>query len=98
MYEFFYNLDFSNSVDIVIPLPFTNQSFTLSTQPIQNFYSQHQALATLIEVSWYFVFGVYAFRLCYTFWISSVNGEILKDTSGFTARIDEMNVIKYFML
>jgi len=95
---FFNNLNFDNSIEFVIPIPFTNKTCTISTAPIQQFYSDNPILAGIITMSWYFVFGVYIFRIAYTFWLSAVNGTILKDSEGFTAKMDEFGVIKFFMM
>ena len=98
VYGFFNNLDTSLVVNVVIPIPFTDKSFTLSTSGLQNFYAQHTALSNLITISWYFVFGVYIFRLAYKFWLSSVTGSVFRDTEGFTADLDSDNLVKSLFL
>ena len=95
---FFSGLNFDNSIELIIPIPFTNKTCTISTAPIQQFYSDNSVLAGIITMSWYFVFGVYIFRIAYTFWLSAVNGTILKDSEGFTAKIDDFGIIKFFMM
>ena len=93
VYNHFNDLNMADSVDITIPLPFTNKSFVISTASIQNFYANNPMLATIITTFWYFLFGKYMYNLLMIVYVWLSNGKALSNTNELVDRINKNNFV-----
>lgn len=93
IFDYIDDLKTHKNMQVVIPLPFTNQSFTLDSKNITDFYDNHPELSTIITMLWYVTMGKFIIGLTISLFNWMSNGEILKDTDKVLKEINNSNFI-----